>query len=294
MPTHCFRTVCPVVRLFCFLALALAGSVAGAQSVVSDPLAEGLQPFWRVLSGQQQFTVHGEIQASIGNRGQNVTVDLVRYDGVAFDLTVRHTDYAISLRRRADSTALALPNHGVAFLGVGRIDATDNLAPEGILARLISPRTNVSLYTPLLQHADARVVSAMLAGLLQAKRDAQTGQWNVGDNASFEFSQPGSLSVHIDGTHVQLRVTDGKTSPAAVDNWPDMRIVELDRRELERQLARSPTSARNPGTFSGPDRSSTENSSSVARRTSLDRWPARRVAERLAGGSWQGARSVAP
>ena len=143
-----------------------------------------------------------------------------------------------SLRRRGEATALALPKHGVVFHGSGAVDAVDHLAPQGIVARLVSPRTTVAAYLPLILQADPQAVSVLLRSLLQAQYDAQAQQWKIGDKATIAFPQPGALSLTVDKINVRLQVTTEVPAPAAVDAWPDMRIEELERKELERQLAR--------------------------------------------------------
>ncbi|MHB8974604.1 MAG: hypothetical protein ACYC3X_29730 [Pirellulaceae bacterium] len=156
----------------------------------------------------------------------------------AFDLTVTHPDYAISLRRRGDATALALPKHGVVFHGSGDVDSVDQRAPQGMVARLISPKTTFAAYVPLVLQADPQAISAFLRGLLQAQYDPQAQQWKIEGQAVIAFPQPGSIVLTVDKTNVRMQVTTEVPAPAAVDAWPDMRSVELERKELERQLAR--------------------------------------------------------
>ena len=96
-----------------------------------------------------------------------VDIELVRYDATAFDLSVTHSEYAVSLRRSVDATAFALPKHQVVFYGAGATDDDDHLTPQGIVARMITPRTSLSMYLPLLLQADPKIVSLMLQGFLQ-------------------------------------------------------------------------------------------------------------------------------
>ncbi len=211
---------------------------AGKQEPAVTSLADNLRPFCDVLTGQKQFALQGELEITIDGQPQKISLQLARYDDNAFDLSVKQTDYALSLRRRHDATALALPVHGVVYLGRGDVDAVDHLAPKGIVARLITPRTTASVYTPVVTQADPQVVSMLLAGLLKIQRDSQSGEWKVGDKAAFAFPQPGSLTLQAKDVKFKLQLTDGQVAPPAIDDWPDMRQVEIDRTQLERQLAR--------------------------------------------------------
>jgi hypothetical protein len=238
MPHRRFSAVPILTRLVGLWGLLLIGSVVYAQQPGPEPLAEGLRPFWQAVSRGEPFKLQGVIETPLNGRQQSVDLELVRYSDESFDLTVTQSDYAVSLRRRGDATALALPKHGVVYLGRGDVDTVDHLAPSGIFARLVSPGTTVAAYTPLVLQADPQAVSMVLRGLLRTVRDPGTGGWKVADKVTFEFPQPGSFAMAIGGTHVRLQVTGAAATPPAVDAWPDMRIVKLEREELERQLSR--------------------------------------------------------
>ncbi|MHB0960574.1 MAG: C45 family autoproteolytic acyltransferase/hydrolase [Pirellulaceae bacterium] len=222
----------------CLVHLALFVSAGWAQQAAPDPLADGLRSFWQGVAGAQPFRLQGQIEMPASGQMQRVDVDLVRFNEAAFDLTVTHADYAIRLRRRGEATALALPKHGVVFRGSGDVDPVDHLAPKGIMARLISPRTVVAAYLPLVLQADPQAVSALARGVLQAQYDPEAQQWTIGDRVVFSFPGPGSLALAINEASIRLQVTADVAAPEAVDAWPDMRVVELERNELERQLAR--------------------------------------------------------
>ena len=174
-----------------FVGLALFASTLQAQRTAPDPLAEGLGSVWQNISSGQPFRLEGRIETPAGNQLQTVDLELVRFSEEAFDLKVTHPDYAINLRRRGEATALALPKHGVVFRGSGAVDTVDHLAPQGIVARLVSPRTTVAAYLPLILQADPQAVSVLLRSLLQAQYDAQAQQWKIGDKATIAFPQAG-------------------------------------------------------------------------------------------------------
>src|SRR5437667_9255311 len=112
------------------LAFWLSGVASRAVESDSKRLADELRPLLSCVSGEREsFTLSAQIQVDIEGRAQQVNVQLVRYDGNAFDLALDHSDYIVQLRRRADVTALALPKHKVVFVGRGPVDDADHLAP---------------------------------------------------------------------------------------------------------------------------------------------------------------------
>jgi len=226
------------VSVVCLFGLLAATSTAWAQPATSNSLADGLRPFWRMVSGQTPFQLQGDLTIPIDGRKQTAALSLVRYDRDAFDLDLLHADYAFQLRRRSEATALALPKHGVVFLGTGKVHTQDHLAPHGIAARLITSKTTVAAYAPLILQADPEAVSLVLAALLGMQFDADSGSWKGGDDFVLEFPQPSSLAVSVDQASVKLVISDVKRPCPAASDWPTMRVVELDREVLERQLAR--------------------------------------------------------
>ncbi len=223
-------------------------AVAAPRQTPANPLADGLRPFWRIVSSQEPFELSGALEIPIDGQSQTVKLSLIRYGKEAFDLTLTHDDYDFSLRRRSDVTAFGLPKHGVVFLGKGAVDDEDHLAPAGIAARLISSRTTVAAYMPLLLQADPQSVSLVLVGLLGMQRDATSSTWSLekeapgkgslGAEIKLGFPKPGSLVLDANGASLQLKIGAVEAACPAADAWPNMRIEQLDRKVLERQLAR--------------------------------------------------------
>ena len=95
------------LRLILFLgftALCTAPLVVAEQPA---DLASGLKPLASILAGKQaKFDIAGRIEVSIDGKPQPIEVSLVRYDDQSFDLQLTHADYAVSIRRRNDVTAL--------------------------------------------------------------------------------------------------------------------------------------------------------------------------------------------
>jgi hypothetical protein len=222
------------------VALFLTNSFARAGDSDASQLVEGLRPLLACLSAQHAtFTVTGEIDVKIDGRKQRVTLRLARFSDQAFDLDLAHADYAVQLRRRRDATAMALPLHKVVFTGRGEIDPNDQLAPAGMMARLVSPASMVSVYGPILQGGDPNTVALLLTGLLKAQRDPESGAWMVGDDISLQFSDQGrTLQVAGADFQIRMKISETVSPPLSVDAWPGLRNVPLQRAELERQLAR--------------------------------------------------------
>ena len=222
-----------------WLAMSLVTSLARSAEDDQTRLARELRPIIACLSGQREaFTLTADIDAKIGGSSQKVAARLVRYSGDSFDLDITHQDYAVQLRRRADVTAMILPLHNTVFVGRGETDAKDHLSPSDITKRLISPASNVATFAPLLQSGDSNTVASILAGLLKVKFDPSASSWKVTDNTSFRFSAEGNtIDARADETRVRLTISDADKAEA-IGNWPGMKVVDLDRGELERQLVR--------------------------------------------------------
>lgn len=225
--------------IVCIAIYLLATSAPAVKSNDTPSLADRLQPFLRVISGEQKkFELSGKIELTFDGKPQPVAVKISRFDDSSFDLELTHSEYAVAIRRRPESTAWALPKHKVVYIGRGQLDAQDCLAPQGITARLISPASAASTYLPVLQQSDAGALSLLLR-TLGASFDDAAGRWKVGNDASFKFGdRDTSLEITVGGTRVQLQLESPPSQPLASDKWPGMRLIKIPRVELERQLSR--------------------------------------------------------
>jgi hypothetical protein len=202
-------------------------------------LAEGLQQFVPMLSGQQTaYELKGVINATIDDKPQQVDVRLARHDSESFDLELNHTDYAITIRRRDTATAMALPRHGVVYIGEGEIDEYDHLSPTGIIDRSVTSRTTLSTYAALAFQADAEGLSSLVTTLLGVTYDASSGKGVTGSDVNFQFDPTGALVVSSKDFQATLRLSANPGPAAAIEDWQGMRLIELPREELELQLAR--------------------------------------------------------
>lgn len=223
-----------IVSLVVCLQAAAFGQDDGKQA-----LAAGLKPIVRIVSGQErQFAIAGSIQTTVDKTTVAVELRLARFDDQAFDLELTHPQYSVSIRRRRDATAFALPHHKVVFLGQGEIDPQDQLEPKGIVARLVSPASMAAVYAPLVSNSDAATVALVVNGLLKVKYDSNEQVWSAGGKTSFRFGDaPQLLDLTASGTRVTLRQAP-VDALRRVDDWNGFRVVSIERPELERQLVR--------------------------------------------------------
>ncbi|MBS0206554.1 MAG: peptidase C45 acyl-coenzyme A:6-aminopenicillanic acid acyl-transferase [Planctomycetes bacterium] len=240
----CFFKVNPMHRVcFRFLAIAVIGlflrTAAHGQQIDSANLALQLKPLLNLISGQEKaFGMTASIQAKIAGTVVPIEVRLVRFDDSAFDLDLTHPQYSVSIRRRREETAFALPHHKTVFFGSGQTDPQDHLAPLGIVGRIVSPSSMASVYSALLTNSDANVVSLALNQLVKPRFDGASGKWMVGRDVSFKLGdrqQPLDLDLH-GNTVVVKSIPIGEPLPAGM--WPGFKQMTIERAELERQLTR--------------------------------------------------------
>jgi len=226
-------------RLFCVVLLLLPVSpLRGAGVPANDALAEGLRPFLQALSGNQsQFSLTGNVTLPIDGKEQSVSIQLVRFDDEAFDLSLTHDEYAVSIRRRKETTAFALPLHNVVFIGSGQVSSAGSLKPDGIASRLLSHDSQAAVFASLVLHADAGAVSAALTAFAGAVFDPESNRWTAG-KLNFGFGSKGSIDIHSGKSDIKLTVKSSVPEQDAADDWPGMKTVSLDRIEIERQLVR--------------------------------------------------------
>ena len=233
------RRMAGLIIVFGFAAWTATASLGLAQSSGTDPLADSLRPFLVGMGEAVPFRMSAKVEVSADGQPVTVDLELVRYDANAFDLSVTHADYAVSLRRRADATALALPKHQVVFRGTGVVDEQDHLGPQGIVGRLFSaahdsvpdrrPSCSCRCQDGVTHAAGLRCRSSSI-------RSRNSGQ--LADKSTLTFPADGKMVLQKDSNQVVLQVWRDVPPQAGVDDWPGMRVVELERQEIERQLMR--------------------------------------------------------
>lgn len=209
-----------------------------AETSPGDALENRVTPLLQVLTGQtDRFELTAQIDVSVDGKPQRVSVSLSRSGDEAFSLVLKHADYEVTLRRNKDETAFALPRHRVVYLGRGDVDAADRLTPRGIVARLLSPRSTAAVIPVILSAAAVQGTAFRLSAIPGSETDPESGVWRIG-NVSLKAIDEGVIELRADETHVRVAVRGDVSKPSGSDEWSDFRVVEIDRVELERQLAR--------------------------------------------------------
>jgi dienelactone hydrolase len=221
--------------------------------VASSALADNLSTFtahiapWvELLHGEvDQFTLSGKVRFPVNGQTTEVSFQLVRANDEEFDLYLQHADYEISLRRRVDSVAMALPKHQVVFLGAGApADGDDHLRPVGAAARLISPGTQLSSVAQLLQTGSASELASLFLAAVSPKYAApskevgEQHQWTDGENWLRFENDVRQLSARMDDIEVVAQLEPSIEPLLAADVWPGLRQEQVPRQEIELQLAR--------------------------------------------------------
>ena len=210
---------------------------------IADPVsvADGIRPFVDVIAGRtSQFTLSGTIRMPIDDKPQSVTIRLVRFDDVSFDLALTHDDYAVEIRRRDDVTVLLLPRHSVAYVGRGLAGASrESLQPAGIMKQLVSLQSELAAPARLIATLPAEAVELSLGWVaeeLNAVQDPKSGRWTLTDRSLLQFPAAGTAVYRKDDVEVSLTVTSDVSVP--VSELPDVKTVDISRAELERTLVR--------------------------------------------------------
>lgn len=204
-------------------------------------LAIGLKPLASILAGKEsQFDVSGKVELPIDGSSQTIDISIIRYDDECFDLTLAHPEYAVTIRRRADITALALPKHGTVFIGKGEVASEDSLKPQAIAERLISDHSKLTQIRFGLAILAAGDVEGTLRGLLAdvgVQHDSAAGTFSNG-NTKVSFPSDQTMEAKINDVHFTLTTRMEVTSKLSAAEWPGLKVTELPRGELERTLVR--------------------------------------------------------
>lgn len=222
----CFATICMLVA-----SLSFAND--------ASQLTTQLVPLWECISGaRESFLIEGSISIpSQDGRVDTIAVRLERFDAHAYDVELTHADYALNFRRRSDATAMALPKHGVVYLGAGNVDSMDHLDPLAMTTRLVSSGSMASLLTPLLSQR-LPTSAAALAIVFGARYSEEDHRFEYGNNIHVSFGDEGrAIDIDAEGVRGSLILRDAG-DPKQADDWSDMRAEQIPRIELERQLAR--------------------------------------------------------
>lgn len=224
---------------FCILLPGLLHDGQCAAAEDSKSLSSELEPLFACLSGERhRFSLMAEITVAIDGRPQSVDAEFVRYDEQQFDLSLRHSDYALQVRRRSDSTALVLPLHNTVFVGSGEVHPIDNLSLPEAATRLVSSGSIASMYVSLIDPQNKAALAAIATQLLKLQYVPEDDLWRGSDECSLQFTDNGrEIRFEQGSSEVRLRIGETPHDAEAM-SWPGMKRVELTRHEVELQLAR--------------------------------------------------------
>ncbi len=203
-------------------------------------LNKDLQPWLDIVQGKvASYSLQGSVEPVIDDEPQKIGFKLTRYDDQAFDLEVTHSKYAVIIHRREQVTAFALPKHQVVYLGKGVVDATDHLQARGILERLVSPASTANLIVQSLSTLGAEELVGLLQTFAEIEYSDSEKAWLVDKKHTVRFdANTQSIELDIDGTTGRLQFSTDIATPTDAAQWSGYKVVEIDRVELERQLAR--------------------------------------------------------
>ncbi len=233
-----------MIRLFilaaCFAAL-LSPRIGLADTPGSQQdVANRIEPLIKCVSGQRDvFTLTAGGRYIDGQKTHEISARLTRIDADSFDLDIRHQDYWLKLSRRTDQTVLILPLHKRAFVGSDPLTVADHLRPQGILDRLVSPGTMLSLYLPMIWSSDSSVLSTTLPSLLGLKWDGEINRFVAGDDVTLALLDNSSaLELAIGESKLEIDHSDVVTPLDIESELDGLTVTQLARDEIEQTFAR--------------------------------------------------------
>jgi len=205
-------------------------------------LASKIEPWMATIRNSgSSYAIHGSGTLEIDGRSREVTLDIAYHNEQSFDFSIVESEYAVSIRRRQDSIAFAVPKHKVAFIGKGDCDATDHLAHGDLLKRLISSGTWISNYLDMALSSHPEDLCNAILFLTRGSFDLAANQCNLPDVGQVSFTEMApSYRMKIQSKYGVMNLDLSKTLPPELpyDDWPDFKIKKIDRAEIERTLAR--------------------------------------------------------
>jgi hypothetical protein len=222
----------------------------GDSAAVPADFNQAFAPLLAVLSGSRKsFELRGTITGPIDGGSHSVDLRVAKWDDEAFDLDLVHADYAVSVYRRPATTVLALPKHGVVYVGSGAIVGPDHLELPGMVDRLLSRGSVLSTYIPVVLSGDAQALGSALKTLLDLTPGEGASTWLGADGTELRVDSAetttglDSSNFHLrhDSWSARLQVVDeppSRTWQELEATWAGWRVETLDREELERTLSR--------------------------------------------------------
>jgi hypothetical protein len=226
-------------RVFLATSLWLLASATGfPQAATPAPeIEKTMTALLDAASGRnQRFRLRAVVQVPIDGQPQDMLVDVLR-NGQDFDLSLVHSEYTMTIRRRPEGTALALPKHKVVYIGTGDPSIDDHLGFEGLAARLISNHCAAGRYAPIMLSLQPQVVLKMAQSSMGAKIENEGRSLRIAE-MQIRVTMPGQVSATINGAKLRAGVQEWTQALPELDDWPQYEVHELDRVELERTVVR--------------------------------------------------------
>jgi dienelactone hydrolase len=215
-------------------------------------LGSQLDPWLAALQLRtEQFTLSGSGSVPIDNKVQQIEMKLVRHSDAHFELVLNHPEYAITLVRTADLTAVVLPKHRKVFWGQGQVDSEDNLDSKEFLKRTIKGTTQIAAPFELIKYLDGNALADLVLSSNQAKLSADSKEWIVSDDVRVRMAVGDESSVGITSKVIQATLKlskehrvlfarpEGQTPQAWLStHWGDYEAQPISRVEIETTIAR--------------------------------------------------------
>ena len=265
-----FRRYWLVSKRFATLATIAILSIPALSSIGEDrpsdstlKLASQIEPWISTFQLQRQsFTIQGTGTVLIDNQSQSIQLKLVRHSDEAFDLTLEHPQYALTLVRRKDVTVVALPKHRKLFWGHGPVDPKDHLDSKDLGRRVIRASSEIAVPFDFLRVLDANALSELALGNTPLREQSQAerapgessssdGWISDGNRIRFETTGKESSLVAFEGSGISAslelststedqypRSQEATFPPWISQHWGDYDAEELDREEIEKTIVR--------------------------------------------------------
>jgi len=223
----------------------------------SEQLADQLDAWLAALQLRtEQFNLRATASIPIDNKTQPVDLTLSRHSDSHFELALTHPEYAVTIVRSEDLTAVVLPKHRKVFWGEGTVDEEDNLNSRELLKRTIKGTTQIAVPFELIKYLDGKAAVELLQSSPQTKLGlSKQGRLELAvDDVTVQlFSNAVEKTNSVSGSFKDGSVIAQLTKEPSVlfprkqnqnaqqwiaSHWPDYETEPVQRAEIERTIAR--------------------------------------------------------
>ena len=201
----------------------------------TDKLSVEIKPALKLFDGTtKQFTLTLDADIKMGDVPQQGKVIVSRTDDQTFSFSVEHSQFPLIVLRDGNRTILALPGKQVQFVGEGVCN--NELAPTGIMDRLLSGDSAVRTYFTVLKKSHSYLAAFALTKMAGLKLGAD-GAWTANSlgNTQIKFTGDDTLKVDVNNISITAQLTHKPTVAIIPEN---LAIVKVDRNELEHLIVR--------------------------------------------------------